>query len=424
MHRVGVIGAGYVGLTTAACLAHLGHTVHCTDRVPERVAALRSGEIPIREPRLTELVREGLDSGRLAFGTDNAEAARSEFVFLCVPTLAGDDGSPDMAFLDAAVAEVGPHLGAGSIVVNKSTAPIGASRRIAGLLGRDDVSVVVNPEFLREGSAVGDFLHPDRIVVGSDDDGAVLRVSGIFLKIASPIIVTSPESAETIKYAANAFLATKVSFINAIAELCEATGADIGQVVHGVGADRRIGTEFLQPGPGWGGSCLPKDSLGLLRMSGDRGVDLDLLRSAVAVNERQYERVAAKAVRAAGGSVAGKRVALLGCTFKAGTGDVRESPSLRIARRLADDGARVRAYDPTVADPIEGVEICADPYLAAEDAVVLVVGTEWEEFRHLDLDKLGQVMAHRAIVDARNLLDPAKARAAGFAYEGIGFAGG
>lgn len=421
MSRVTVVGTGYVGLTTAACLAHLGHQVWATDVVEDKISRLNAGEVGMVEERLPELVRESLSAGRLRFGTDNkAAVSDAEFTFLCVPTPQGDDGRADMSYIEAAATEIGPHLAHEAIVINKSTVPVGSTRVVERALGRADIAVVSNPEFLREGSAVHDFLHPDRIVIGAEDESSAIKVSGLFLKTSAPLVVCDPSSAETIKYASNAFLATKISFVNAMAAVCEAVGADIRQVVLGMGYDRRIGSEFLRPGPGWGGSCFPKDTAALIRLAGDAGYDFGLLEGVVSVNEEQYARVVGKASRLAGGTLRGATVALWGLTFKARTNDLRDSPSMTIARLLLGAGATVRAYDPTVEGPLEGIEVCADPYAACEDAAVLVVGTEWDEFRWLDFDKAAAAMACPAVVDARNLLEPATLRRAGFTYEGIG----
>jgi UDPglucose 6-dehydrogenase len=287
-------------------------------------------------------------------------------------------------------------------------------------LERDDVFVVSNPEFLREGSAVYDCLHPDRIVIGSDDNAAAVRVAALFERLEAPLIVTDPASAETIKYASNAFLATKVSFVNAVANLCEAVGADVREVVLGMGYDKRIGFEFLKPGPGWGGSCFPKDTRALVRIGEDNGYDFQLLRGVIGVNDEQYERVVAKVVRMAGGSLEGSAIGAWGLTFKARTDDLRESPALEVIRRLRERGATVKAYDPTRREALDGVEVCDDAYAACEGAAVLVVLTEWDDFRWVDLDKVKAVMAEPVIVDARNLLDPAVARRKGFTYEGLG----
>ena len=421
MAKVAVVGAGYVGLTTGACLAHLGHEVICADVLPERVENLSNGKIPIVEDGLEELVREGLDSGRLTFvlGAVTA-AAESEFVFLCVPTPQGADGSADMSYIEAVAREIGPVLVPESIVINKSTVPVGSTHVVERVLGRSDVFVISNPEFLREGSAVHDFLRPDRIVIGANDQAAAIRVTELFESIRAPFVVTDPPTAETIKYASNAFLATKVSFINAVANLCEAVGANVHEVVLGMGYDKRVGFEFLRPGPGWGGSCFPKDTRALVRIAEDAGYDFQLLKGVISVNEEQYERVVAKVVNAAGGSVDGVRLAAWGLTFKARTDDMRESPALAVIDRLAKMGGLVKAFDPTVGHDLPGMEVVADPYDACEDAMVLLILTEWDEFRWLDLGNVRTRMASPRIVDARNLLDPAAARRAGFRYEGIG----
>jgi len=420
--RVAVVGTGYVGLTTGAYLAHLGHDVVCADVVPDKVERLNRGEIPIFEAGLEDLVREGLDGHRLSFVLGAETAVReAEFVFLCVPTPQGDDGAADMSYVQAAARQIAPALASDAVVVNKSTVPVGSTLVVERALGRDDVAVVSNPEFLREGSAVHDCLHPDRIVIGSVDHRAAMRVAALFERLEAPLIVTDPASAETIKYASNAFLATKVSFVNAIANLCEAVGADVREVVLGMGYDKRIGFEFLKPGPGWGGSCFPKDTRALVRIGDDAGYDFSLLRGVVAVNEQQYERVVAKVERMVGGSVAGTAVAAWGLTFKARTDDTRDSPAVEVIRRLTARGAAVRAYDPAASPAgLDDIARVADPYAACEGAGVLVVLTEWDDFRWLDLDKVRDAMAHPRIVDARNLLDPAGARRKGFAYEGMG----
>ena len=421
MSSITIVGTGYVGLTTGAFLAHLGHEVTCADVVEDKIEGLRRGEVPIVEDGLDELVREGLDGGRLAFVLGAAAAAADrEFVFLCVPTPQRGDGSADMAYIEAAAREIGPALAAEAVVVNKSTVPVGSTRVVERALERSDVSVVSNPEFLREGSAVHDCFHPDRIVIGSDDQASAIRVAALYKAIQAPLIVTDPSSAETIKYASNAFLATKVSFVNAVANLCEAVGADVREVVLGMGYDRRIGFEFLRPGPGFGGSCFPKDTRALVRIGEDAGYDFGLLRGVIAVNEEQHARVVSKVLAQAGGSVEGVTVAAWGLTFKARTDDRRDSPALHVIDRLVDKGARVRAYDPTVHGPLGRIEVCDDPYAACEDAHVLAVLTEWDEFRWLDFRKVRDVMARPAIVDARNLLDSAALRRAGFAYQGIG----
>ena len=333
---VAVIGAGYVGLPTAATLAHFGHRVVLAESEPSRLAALRSGRMPIVEVGLDDLVAEGVAGGNLHFTASAAEAvAGAAFVFLCVPTPQGDDGSADLSFVEAAAKEIGPLLEHGTIVVNKSTVPVGSATFVEQIIGRSDVRVVSNPEFLREGNAVRDSLHPDRLVVGADDAQAAALVGGLFAGTAAPLIVTDATTSETIKYASNAFLATKLSYVNAVAGLCEEVGADVRDVMLGLGYDKRIGFEFLHPGPGWGGSCLPKDTRALLHMAREAGYDFSLLAGAIASNEQQLARVVAKVETACGGSVDGVTVAVWGLTFKANTDDRRDSPSLEIAHRLA-----------------------------------------------------------------------------------------
>ncbi len=414
-----VIGAGYVGLPTAATLAHFGHRVVLAERDPSRLAALRSGRMPIVEVGLEELVAEGVSSGNLHFTASAAEAvAGAAFVFLCVPTPQGDDGSADLSFVEAAAKEVGPVLEHGTIVVNKSTVPVGSATFVEQVIGRSDVRVVSNPEFLREGNAVRDSLHPDRLVVGADDAQAAAMVGRLFAGTGAPLIVTDATTSETIKYASNAFLATKLSYVNAVAGLCEEVGADVRDVMLGLGYDKRIGFEFLHPGPGWGGSCLPKDTRALLHIAQEAGYDFSLLAGAIASNEQQLARVVAKVETACGGSVDGVTVAVWGLTFKANTDDRRDSPSLEIAQRLTASGALVQAFDPTVPaafsgapqdrpdevpDDLSGLLLRADPYEAARGASVVVVLTEWDDFRWLDFSRVLSLMAVPSIVDARNL---------------------
>ena len=431
-HAVAVIGAGYVGLPTAATLAHYGHRVVLAERDESRLAALRSGKMPIVEAGLDELVAESVQAGNLSFTHSAVEAVGgAEFVFLCVPTPQSDDGSADLSFVESAAKEIGGELARGAIVVNKSTVPVGSTTMVEEVIGRPDIKVVSNPEFLREGSAVNDSLHPDRLVVGADDAQAAALVGGLFSSTGAPLIVTDATTSETIKYASNAFLATKLSYVNAIAGLCEEVGADVRDVMLGLGYDKRIGFEFLRPGPGWGGSCLPKDTRALLHIAREAGYDFSLLAGAIASNEQQLARVVAKVETAAGGSLDGVTTAVWGLTFKANTDDRRDSPGLEIAQRLAGLGAHVLAFDPTVrvegaasgeelAEDLRGLELRADPYEACVGAAVLVVLTEWDEFRWVDFTKVASVMAAPSIVDARNLLDPAALRRMGFTYDGIG----
>ena len=424
MSTIAVIGTGYVGLTTGAYLAHLGHSVTCADIFEDKVARLKRGDVPILEAGLDDLVAEGLGAGRLDFvvGAENAILG-AEFVFLCVQTPQGVDGSADLSYIRDAAAAIGPLLSPESVVINKSTVPVGSTRVVEQSLGRDDVFVVSNPEFLREGSAVHDCLNPDRIVIGSDDQAAAMRVAALFESLKAPLVITDPASAETIKYASNAFLATKVSYVNALANVCEAVGADVREVVLGMGYDKRIGFEFLKPGPGWGGSCFPKDTRAMVRIAEDAGYDFGLLRGVITVNDEQYERMAAKVGRALGGVVDGAAVAVWGLTFKARTDDLRDSPAIEVIRRLQAQGASIKAYDPAIHDSrpaLEGIEVATDPYAVCEGADVLVVLTEWDEFRWMDFAKVAGLMRTARIVDTRNLLEPAAVRRRGFTYDGLG----
>jgi len=428
--KIAVIGAGYVGLTSAACLAHLGHDVVCADIDAERVARLAEGEVPILEEGLPSLVAEGLAARRLTFTVGAANAARdAEVVLLCVPTPQGDDGAADLSYVEDVSREIAPALRPGSVVVNKSTMPVGSTRIVQRILGEsgaglDKVTVASNPEFLREGAAVRDFLHPDRIVIGCDDPAAAVRVSEMYRSISAPVLVTDPASAEMIKYASNAFLATKISFINAIANLCEGVDADVREVSLGMGYDRRIGFEFLHPGPGYGGSCFPKDTAALVHMARHAGYDFDLLDGVRRVNVEQHERMVSKTRAAVSGPFDAATVAVWGLTFKADTDDLRDSPALYIARRLLEEGASVQAYDPAAgkraADSVPGLDVRNDAYEACAGADVLAVLTEWDEFRWLDFDRVKAEMCHPAIVDARNLLDPVALRRRGFTYSGVG----
>jgi UDPglucose 6-dehydrogenase len=424
MARIAIIGTGYVGLTTGACFAHLGHDVICADVDVEKVDLLSAGGIPIVEDRLEQLVREGLDEGRLKFVVGAASAAADcEVAFLCVPTPQNPDGSADLSYIQDASRELAPVLPFEAILVNKSTVPVGSTRVVERVLERPDVSVVSNPEFLREGSAVKDFLHPDRIVIGSEDQSAAIKVLSLYLGISAPTVVTDPATAETIKYAANAFLATKLSFVNAIAAVCEGVGADVNDVILGLGYDSRIGSEFLRPGPGWGGSCFPKDTKALVRIAAQVGYDFRLLVGVIAVNQEQFVRVVDKVRRSVGGDLSGRTVAVWGLTFKAGTDDLRDSPALEIIGRLLEQGALVQAFDPTVtsADGLpSGTSVALSTTDACAGADVLVVLTEWDEFRWQDPVALAEGMNGRAVVDARNILDRARWQRHGFDYQGIG----
>ncbi|QJY47045.1 UDP-glucose dehydrogenase family protein [Pseudonocardia broussonetiae] len=432
--RITVVGAGYVGLTTGACLAALGHWVTCADPDAALIARLRAGDEPLREPGLPALVDEGLSAGRLSLVAGAAAAlstprGAAEVVILCVPTPVGAGGVADLTALQAAVEEVGPHLAPGCVLVVKSTVPVGTAPRVRELLGRDDVPVVSNPEFLREGTAVHDFRHPDRIVVGSDSQDAAERVAALYSRLGAPTVLTDAASAELVKYAANAFLALKLSYVNALAELCERVGADVGDVTEGIGHDKRIGQAFLSPGPGWGGATLPKDTHALLEAADAADFEFRIVRAAIDTNTRQRRRMVDKVRLAVTGSRTGSlsrcRIGLLGLTFKAGTDDLRDSPALAVAALLRQAGAELVAHDPAVApgraDPeLAGIEVVATAEAAARDVEALVVLTEWPQFRTLDWPALAGLTVRPIVVDTRNLLDPDVLRRAGFTCHPLG----
>ena len=406
-------------------MAQLGHTVICADIDAKKIADLTNGIIPIVELGLSELVKEGISSGRLSFVVGASEAAKTcEVAFLCVPTPQGEDGSADLSYVQRAAEEIAAVLPFEAIVVNKSTVPVGSTKVVERALKRPDIKVVSNPEFLREGSAVQDFLKPDRVVVGSDDQAAAMKVASLYDGLSTRVIITDPASAETIKYAANAFLATKLSFINAIAAICEGVGADINDVVVGMGSDKRIGENFLRPGPGWGGSCFPKDSRALIKIAEDADYSFDLLKGVITVNDQQFERVVQKVVQAIDGEISEKIIAVWGLTFKAGTDDLRDSPSIEIVKRLLAKGLRVQGYDPTVTQQRSGIpdnlEISLSPIEVTVNADVLVVLTEWDDFKWISPSTVAISMAGKQIIDARNLLDRKDWERAGFTYQGIG----
>ena len=424
MPRISIIGTGYVGLSSGACFARLGHHVTCVDVVEEKIRNLNAGILPIVETGLGELVAEGVAAGRLSFTTDVVSAAaEAEVGFLCVPTPEGEDGSADLSYIQTAARTLSPILQPGAIVVNKSTVPVGSTKVVERELKRPDVAVVSNPEFLREGSAIQDFLKPDRVVVGSDNREAAIKVAALYEKVGAPVVVTDPASAETIKYAANAFLATKISYINAVAAICEGVGADIRDVVLGIGYDHRIGHDFLRPGPGWGGSCFPKDTKALVKIAENAGYDFGLLKGVITVNDQQYGRIVDKIRVGAGGSLKGKKVAVWGLTFKAGTDDQRDSPAIEICTRLIAEGAEVVAHDPTVnAAPrsMAAATVAGSPVEAVKSADVLAVLTEWDDYRWVTPGEVAGHMRGRTVVDARNHLDRSEWKRAGFEYQGIG----
>jgi UDPglucose 6-dehydrogenase len=422
--NIAIVGIGYVGLTTGACLASLGHQVVCADIDAEKVAQLSKGKVTIFEDGIQNLVSRGLESGNLRFVVGAVEAVtNSEFVFLCLPTPESLDGSADISIIETVASEIGGSLPPASIIVNKSTLPVGSVKVVENCIQRKDVSVVSNPEFLREGSAVQDFLRPDRVVIGSDDKLAAERVSQLYEPICKNILITDPASAETIKYAANAFLAARLSFVNALASVCEVLGANINDVVDGLGSDSRIGTQFLQPGPGWGGSCFPKDTKALLKIAQDNGYDFELLAGVISANESQFDRIAMKIVADAKSASSKPVVTIWGLTFKAGTDDLRESPSLKIISRLIESGVSIRAYDPTqigVSNAISRVKNFDSSISACAGAHVLAVFTEWNEFAEIDPRKVAAQMSNLSVFDGRNMLDKNLWRSAGFIYKGVG----
>jgi UDPglucose 6-dehydrogenase len=422
--KIAVIGTGYVGLSSGACFAHLGHKVTCVDVVQLKINNLNKGILPIVETGLAELVAEGVAADLLSFTTDVESAVTdADVVFLCVPTPEGEDGSADLSYIQTAAHTLSGLLPSGAIVVNKSTVPVGSTKVVERELKRPDIAVVSNPEFLREGSAIHDFLHPDRVVVGSDNQEAAVRVAALYEKVGAPVVVTDPASAETIKYAANAFLATKISYINAVAAICEGVGADVHDVVLGLGYDKRIGHEFLRPGPGWGGSCFPKDTKAMVKIAQDAGYDFGLLKGVIAVNDQQYGRIVDKIRTAAGGSLKDKKIASWGLTFKALTDDLRDSPAVEIVTRLLASGATVSVFDPTVTMAPQGLEaiaVATSPLEACKDADVIAVLTEWDDFRWVAPEDARSAVRSPNVVDARNLLDRSQWRRAGFEYQGIG----
>jgi UDPglucose 6-dehydrogenase len=433
--RVTMIGAGYVGLVSGACFADFGHHVTCVDKDAQKVAALNRGEIPIFEPGLADLVEANVRQERLRFAVDTASVATAEAVFIAVgtPSRRGD-GHADLSFVYDAVREIAPLLSASVVVITKSTVPVGTGDEIERIL-RDarpdaDIQVVSNPEFLREGAAIQDFKHPDRIVVGTDDMRARAVVAELYRPLylnASPIFYVNRRTAELIKYAANAFLATKITFINEVADLCEQVGADVNEVARGMGLDNRIGGKFLHAGPGFGGSCFPKDTTALLKTAQDHGVALRIVEAVASVNDQRKRAMARKVVAALDGSVRGKTVAVLGLTFKPNTDDTRDSPAIPLIAALQDQGATVRAYDPAgmeQAKPqLSGVQFCSGAYVAAQGAHAIVIATEWEQFRALDLNRLKSVMAQPVIVDLRNIYRADEMKRAKFKYVAVGRAG-
>jgi UDPglucose 6-dehydrogenase len=431
--RIAVIGTGYVGLVSGACFSEFGVSVTCVDKDAAKIERLIAGEIPIYEPGLEELVSSNARAGRLSFTTDlPAAVAGADAVFIAVgtPSRRGD-GHADLSYVFGATEEIARALTGYAVVVTKSTVPVGTGRKVAQILRRirpeGSFDVVSNPEFLREGSAIGDFMRPDRVVIGAETERARKVMRALYRPlylIETPIAFTAIETAELIKYAANSFLATKISFINEIAELCEKVGADVQDVAKGIGLDGRIGPKFLHAGPGYGGSCFPKDCLALVRTAQEAGAPVSIVEQVVAVNDTRKRKMADKIVKACGGSIAGKTLAVLGLTFKPNTDDMREAPSLTILPALQEAGAEVRAFDPEGIDEarplLPGITFSATAYEAMDGADAVVLLTEWNEFRALDLERVKRLLRSPTLIDLRNVYKPADMAAAGFFYFSIG----
>ena len=428
-----MVGSGYVGLVSGACFADFGHNVTCVDKDVRKVEALKAGRIPIYEPGLAELVAKNMKSGQLAFTTElDAPVSEADAVFIAVgtPSRRGD-GHADLSYVHEAAREIARAVKNFTVVVTKSTVPVGTGddvERIIRETNKDaDVAVASNPEFLREGAAISDFKRPDRIVVGTDDERARQVMNEIYRPLfinVSPMMFTSRRTAELIKYAGNAFLAMKITFINEIADLCERVGANVQEVARGIGSDKRIGSKFLHAGPGYGGSCFPKDTVALVKTAQDNDAPLRLIEATVAVNDSRKRAMARKIVAAMGGDVRGKTIAILGLTFKPNTDDMRESPSLSIVQALQDAGARIRAYDPEGMEQAKllmpDVVFCRNPYEAAEGASAIALVTEWDQFRALDFARLRSAVATPLLVDLRNVYRPEEASRHGFTIVGVG----
>lgn len=432
--NLAVIGAGYVGLVSAACFSEFGHTVTCVDVDERRITALKQGDIPIYEPGLRELVAGNTAAGRLRFSSDISEAVpHADAVFIAVgtPTSRRGDGYADMSYVYSAAKDIAANISGYTVVINKSTVPVGTAKQVARIIKETnpgaDFDVVSNPEFLREGAAIDDFMHPDRVVIGRESDRAaevMMQIYKPLYLLERPFVVTNLETAELIKYAANAFLATKISFINEISGLCEAVGADVTDVARGVGLDGRIGRKFLHAGPGYGGSCFPKDTRALLRIGQEHGSAMMIVSTAVEVNEAQKARMVQKIRQALGGSEACKTIGILGLSFKPETDDMREAPALTIIPRLLENGARIKAHDPVsmnaAAELLPGVEFVESEYSAAEGADAIVLLTEWNQYRALDLNRIKLSMKEPVFIDLRNVYEPVQMTALGFRYFSVG----
>jgi UDPglucose 6-dehydrogenase len=426
-----MVGTGYVGLVTGACLADFGMDVVCVDKDAEKIAALQRGEVPIYEPGLKEVIARNERAGRLRFTTDlKAGIEEALAIFIAVGTPPKPDGSPDLTFVRQVASAIAEHMNGYKVVVTKSTVPTGTGRMIEQILreknNRHEFSVASNPEFLREGSAVSDFLRPDRVVIGASDGRAIEILKEIYSPlylVETPFVITDVASAELIKYASNGFLAVKISFINEIARMCELMGADVHAVARGMGLDKRIGGKFLHPGPGYGGSCFPKDTAAAADLARQAGYTFEIIEATIRANEKTKRRMVEK-IRQATGSLSGKTAAVLGLSFKPETDDIRDSPALAVVEDLRKEGVRVRAFDPAAIANARAVypdlEYARDAYDCASGADFLVLATEWNAFRKLDLDRLASVMRSKTMVDLRNVYDPEEMRRLGWTYAGVG----
>jgi len=430
--RICMIGTGYVGLVTGTCFAELGNDVTCVDIIKEKIDRLNRGELPIYEPGLDVMVATNVKEGRLTFTTDLKKAVEDALViFIAVGTPQAEDGSADMRYVEAVTKDIAKYMNEYKVIVNKSTVPVGAGKWIKKMIQESQpkplhFSVASNPEFLREGSAIEDFMHPNRVVVGTEDPEAAAIMRDLYkplFLIETPIVMTNLASAELTKYAANAFLATKISFINEVATICERVGADVHDVARGMGLDQRIGTKFLHAGPGYGGSCFPKDTRALVSIARKCEYDFKIVDAAIKVNDEQRQRMLEK-IKQALGNMKGKTVAVLGLAFKPNTDDMREAPSIDIIAGMQKEGARIKAYDPIAMheaqEVLQNVEFVDDTYSAVTDADALVLVTEWNQFRSLDLDKIKRLLKTPIVIDLRNIYEPLKMREHGFTYVSVG----
>lgn len=436
--NITIIGTGYVGLVTGACFSEFGVHVRCVDRLDDKIEKLNRGEVPIYEPGLDELVARNLSSGRLSFTTDTAEAIKDALVlFIAVGTPSADDGSTDLRSIEAVAREIGQHIDDYKVIVTKSTAPVGTSDKLRDWIQEEldhrgdktQFSVASNPEFLREGAAIGDFMRPDRVVIGTSpgDDRALAVMKDLYRPLylnETPFVETDIHTAELTKYAANAFLATKISFINEISVFCEEIGGDVQAIARAMGLDRRIGKKFLHAGPGFGGSCLPKDTLSVAHFAREFGHEFSIVEASIRVNDRQRTRMVDKIVHALGGEAKAKVVAVLGLSFKPETDDLRDAPAISIIRSLLEQGASIRAYDPAAMSQagrmVPELILCKDVYEALTGADVMVIITEWNEFRMIDLTRAQKIMSAPRMVDLRNIYDKTRVTSAGFEYWGVG----